>query len=121
MGYPIPTWQRARKAVYAKSATPIEKMIADNAVDSTSTAFRRRVSNALQQAFEHGQRENACNAVIQFILEKDPDDPIAFLRCWNEGDFETLREEWEQASGDPKIPDAVFIGAEVGFVPRGIK
>jgi len=50
---------------------------------------------------------------IAYALEncEGDDDSMAFLRYWNEGEFTVLRNEWEN------IPDEVFIGAEVGFVP----
>lgn len=50
------------------------------------------------------QRQNAAVAAIQFALETD--EGLAFLRCWNEGNFEAIRREW------PEAPDAVFVGAD---------
>lgn len=47
---------------------------------------------------------NACVAAIQFALETD--EGLPFLRCWNEGDFDAIRNEW------PEAPEAVFIGAD---------
>ena len=46
----------------------------------------------------------ACEA-IEFALS-GCDDPIAFLRCWNEGDFDSIRDEW------PEAPEGVFAGAD---------
>lgn len=55
---------------------------------------------------------NAAVAAIQYALDKcDPDDACNFLGCWNEGEFDNMRRRWDN------IPDEVFIGAEVGFVP----
>ena len=51
----------------------------------------------------------AAVAAIQFALELDADECKMFLRYWNEGEFDILREEW----GD--IPDEVFIGADPLF------
>lgn len=48
--------------------------------------------------------KNAAVAAIQFALETD--DGLAFLRCWNEGNFEAIRQEW------PEAPDVIFIGAD---------
>lgn len=39
-------------------------------------------------------------ALIEFLLVAE--EPIAFLRAWNEGDFETCRREW------PEAPQAVY-------------
>lgn len=33
-------------------------------------------------------------------------DGLAFLRCWNEGNFDAIRREW------PEAPEAVFVGAD---------
>lgn len=51
---------------------------------------------------------DAAVAAIAFALEKasgDIDD-IEFLRCWSEGDFDSIRDEW------PEAPEEVFIGAD---------
>lgn len=50
------------------------------------------------------QKQNAAAAAIQFALETD--DGMAFLRCWNEGDFDAIRREW------PEAPESVFVGAD---------
>lgn len=47
---------------------------------------------------------NAAVAAIQFALETD--DGLNFLRLWNEGEFDILREEW------PDAPEDVYIGAD---------
>ena len=50
------------------------------------------------------QTQNAAVAAIQFALETA--DGLAFLRCWNEGNFDAIRREW------PEAPEAVFVGAD---------
>lgn len=45
-------------------------------------------------------------AVIQYMLDHPTDDVMAFLRCWNEGNFEALRREW------PDAPEEIYIGAD---------
>lgn len=55
---------------------------------------------------------NPALAAIQYVLETN-DEPVAFLECWNEGDFDALREEWDN------VPDEVFIGADTQFKPKG--
>lgn len=47
---------------------------------------------------------NASVAAIIFALETDCG--LEFLRCWVEGDFESIRKEW------PEAPEGVFIGAD---------
>ncbi|MEB0222106.1 hypothetical protein [Pseudomonas sp. AB12(2023)] len=51
---------------------------------------------------DHGNY--AAVAAIQFALETE--DGLQFLRCWNEGNFEAIRDEW------PEAPEEVFIGAD---------
>ncbi len=48
--------------------------------------------------------QDAAVAAIQFALETD--DGLAFLRCWNEGNFDAIRREW------PETPVEVFVGAD---------
>ncbi|MFU9046308.1 hypothetical protein ACNAUY_07935 [Acinetobacter tibetensis] len=58
---------------------------------------------------------NPALAVIQYMLSDNVDgsyDAMEFLSYWNEGEFDILRRNWDN------IPDEVFIGAEVGFVPE---
>lgn len=52
---------------------------------------------------------SASVAAIQFALETD--EGMTFLRCWNQGDFGAIREEW------PEAPEAVFIGADPLYKP----
>jgi len=52
---------------------------------------------------------DAAVAAIAFAL-KDMEG-MAFLRCWNEGDFDAIREEW------PEAPEEVFIGADTQHIP----
>ncbi len=44
-------------------------------------------------------------AAIQFALEPDSDG-LLFLRLWNEGEFDLLRENW------PEAPEAIYMGAD---------
>ncbi len=47
---------------------------------------------------------NAAVAAIAFALRTE--DPMTFLRLWNEGEFDIIRREWDD------VPDEVFIGAD---------
>ncbi len=47
---------------------------------------------------------DAAVAAIQFSLKTD--EGLSFLRCWNDGDFDSIRREW------PEAPNKVFFGAE---------
>lgn len=60
---------------------------------------------------------NPALAAIQYALEGDnhewdSSNQLKFLELWSEGEFETLRNNWEN------IPDEVFIGADTQFVPK---
>lgn len=52
-------------------------------------------------------------AAITFAVENTSSDHegMEFLRCWNEGDFDTIREQW------PDAPEEVFIGADPVLKP----
>ena len=52
---------------------------------------------------------NAAVAAIQYAL-KDSTSMFEFLYTWNEGEFQSLRDEWDD------VPDEVFIGADPLFV-----
>lgn len=57
-------------------------------------------------------------ALIAYVLDREKhhyvaDNQLKFLELWSEGEFETLRENWDD------IPDEVFIGADTQFVPKG--
>ncbi len=56
---------------------------------------------------------NPSTAAIAFALENtlSDHDGMEFLRLWNEGDFDTVREQW------PDAPEEVFIGADPLFEP----
>jgi len=53
-----------------------------------------------------GPCPNAACEAIEFALSVACEEPISFLRCWNEGDFDSIRDEW------PEAPGGVFTGAE---------
>lgn len=58
------------------------------------------------QIAQLSQGQDANNALIKFILSPKAESAMEFLRCWNEGDFESCRREW------PEAPEAVYIGPD---------
>jgi len=54
---------------------------------------------------------DAAVAAIAFTLDMQTESPMEFLRCWNQGDFDVIREEW------PEAPEEVFIGADLLYKP----
>lgn len=60
---------------------------------------------------ELNKTETAYNAVIGYMLGKGyMESPLEFLRCWNEGDFDSLREEWPDAPEEIYLADALYKG-----------
>lgn len=60
---------------------------------------------------ELGKTEATYNAVINYILGKGyMESPLEFLRCWNEGNFEALREEWPDAPEEIYFADPLYKG-----------
>jgi len=49
---------------------------------------------------------NAAVAAIAYALANPCESPLDFLRCWNSGDFEAIRQEWDD------VPEEVFLGAD---------
>lgn len=61
--------------------------------------YAETVQRAIAQLRAESERtEAAFNAVIGYMLGKGSmEEPMEFLRCWNNGDFDTLRREWPDA------------------------
>lgn len=74
------------------------------ASDQASTLTNRAAREIERLNEEVMAAPYAAVAAIAFAIEDD--DGKAFLRCWNEGDFEAIRREW------PEAPEDVFIGAD---------
>ncbi|MFJ2453975.1 hypothetical protein ACIOWK_20025 [Pseudomonas protegens] len=49
---------------------------------------------------------NAAVAAIAYALANPCESPLEFLRCWSSGDFQALRQEWDD------VPEEVFIDAD---------
>ena len=65
-------------------------------------AWNRRAAPAAapsQDDVRDAERANAAfNAVIAYMLGDGRwEEPMEFLRCWNEGNFDALRKEWPEA------------------------
>lgn len=60
---------------------------------------------------ELGKTEATYNAVISYMLGKGyNEEPLEFLRCWNEGNFKALREEWSDAPEEIYFADPLYKG-----------
>lgn len=62
-------------------------------------------------ADEGGGEGNAAAAALAYALDYGTEEPLEFLRCWYQGDFDVIRNEW------PDAPAAVFIGADSLYKP----
>ncbi|WP_176465249.1 hypothetical protein [Pseudomonas sp. Irchel s3b6] len=63
---------------------------------------------------QHPLDNDTAVAAIGFALEEASGDidGIEFFRCWNEGDFDSIRDQWPEASED------VLIGADPSYSKR---
>lgn len=52
---------------------------------------------------------DAAVPAIAYALDLRTEEPMEFLRLWNQGDFDECREGW------PDAPDEVYIGADLLF------
>jgi hypothetical protein len=60
---------------------------------------------------ELNKTEATYNAVIDYVLGKGyMESPLEFLRCWNEGNFDALREEWPDAPEEIYLADPLYKG-----------
>lgn len=59
---------------------------------------------------DHGN--HASVAATDFALKTE--DGLGFLRCWNEGNFEAIHDEW------PEAPEEIFIGADQFHEPSAV-
>lgn len=62
-------------------------------------------------ADEGGGEGNAAVAALAYALDINTEEPMEFLACWYEGDFDAIRREW------PDAPAAIFIGADPLYKP----
>lgn len=75
--------------------------------DSVGELFALALEEGKVPSHNKWSRENdsACEA-IKYVLANSCESPMEFLRCWTYGDFDAIRQEWEN------VPDSVFIGAD---------
>lgn len=84
-------------AVPANTVLPAMPGFDRDQVDSIVQRCRRELAQA---ELSHEELNECWTAVVQFALVAD--DGQAFLRCWNEGDFDAIRREW------PEAPEEVY-------------
>lgn len=93
-----------RTAVHSHAAGFLGGSMVGEARKATAKEYKGEAA-VLGQAPVAGHE--ASTAAILYALDLDPtEDGMLFLRYWNEGEFATIREEWDN------VPEAVFIGAD---------
>lgn len=95
----------------ARDSEPAQKLIAGQRlhVGLDPSYVAATCCYGVQEAHEPQGDTDAAVAAIQFALRDN--EGMAFLRCWNQGDFDSIRREW------PDAPEEVFIGADPLHVP----
>lgn len=70
------------------------------------------VIKCLGEELKDNEKSVDCfNAVISYILGKGyTEEPLEFLRCWNEGDFDLLRTGWPDAPKEIYYADPLYKG-----------
>lgn len=96
-----------KKKDYVKIGTTISPENQNWLLSLKARGFK--VNEIIDSAVSAWKKSNQGNdpaiAAIEFMLSPDCECPMDFLRCWNEGDFDTIRNEW------PEAPETVFLGA----------
>lgn len=71
----------------------------------------KAMRTAVEKLDEYEKSDVCFNAVIDYILNEGyMESPLEFLRCWNEGNFEALREEWPDAPEEIYLADPLYKG-----------
>jgi hypothetical protein len=91
---------------HALAACIEEAGIIQSDVALTGPQLLHFASDLRNVIISQNQAQETYNALISFVLSSQTECAIEFLRCWNEGDFESCRQEW------PEAPDAVYVGAD---------
>jgi hypothetical protein len=82
-----------------------QNMIGDN----LTAALVNRIDELEKEVEESRKADECWNAVISYMLGKGyMESPLEFLRCWNEGNFDALREEW------PDAPEEIYLADPLG-------
>lgn len=118
LGVQHPTWATSQANLDSNEAHHVEVLghalaacieeagIIQPDVSLTGPQLLHFASDLRNVIISQRQAEEAYNALITFVLSSQTECAIEFLRCWNEGDFESCRQEW------PEAPDAVYVGAD---------
>jgi len=119
LGRPWQYWNdrdlRTLLALYPEAKNLPFEGIKHHALDDARHEAKQLVrALQLHGSAQQAEEEQSCDAAvaaIAFTLDYQTECPMDFLRCWNDGDFDAIREEW------PEAPEEVFIGADPLHVP----
>lgn len=88
-----------------------EAIIASNELGFAGMSAADVIRYQAQQIDESHKAGECWNAVISYMLGRGYcEEPLEFLRCWNEGNFEVLREEWPDAPEEIYLADPLYKG-----------
>lgn len=97
--------EKVSNPAYWTDAFPV--YTAPDALQAEVDRLREEVERLKEELEENNS--DAAVAAIKYALEHWTEDPVTFLECWMDGDFSSIREEWDD------VPDEVFIGADPLF------
>lgn len=88
-----------------------EAIIASNELGFAGMSAAQVIKFQAEELEDSRKSDECFNAVISYILGKGyMESPLEFLRCWNEGNFEALREEWPDAPEEIYLADPLYKG-----------
>lgn len=88
-----------------------EAIIASNELGFAGMSAAQVIKFQAEELEDSRKSDECFKAVISYILGKGyMESPIEFLRCWNEGNFEALREEWPDAPEEIYLADPLYKG-----------
>lgn len=86
-----------------------EAIEASNELGFAGMSAEQVIRYQAEELEELRRSEKCFNAVINHVLGKGyMESPLEFLRCWAEGDFDSLRNEWPDAPKDIYLADPLY-------------
>lgn len=88
-----------------------EAIVASNELGFAGMSAAQVIKFQAEELEDSRKSDECFNAVISYILGKGyMESPLEFLRCWNEGNFDALREEWPDAPEEIYLADPLYKG-----------
>lgn len=88
-----------------------EAIIASNELGFAGMSAAQVIKLQAEELEDSRKSDECFNAVISYMLGKGyMESPLEFLRCWNEGNFDALHEEWPDAPEEIYFADPLYKG-----------